>query len=219
MKTLKLFVLVLLVILVVLMAYYYQEDLHPSVLRNTIAGYGLWAPVVFILIYIVGTVLFLPGTILTITGGLIFGPLLGTVYNLIGATVGASLAFVLGRYLARDWVAASAGSLVRLVIRGIDKQGWRFIAMLRLTPVIPFNLLNYAFGVTEIRLSHYVIASAIFMLPGTIAYTYLGHAGAELAGGEADIVKTILIAIALLALLVFLPRFIKSLRKQHKQDL
>ena len=168
---------------------------------------------VFVLASGLATILFLPGSVLTLAGGALFGPVWGTFYNLTGATLGATLAFLAARYLASDWVSRRAGGRLKQLIDGVEKEGWHFVAFTRLVPLFPFNLLNYAFGLTRIRLGHFIIASYLFMLPGAIAYTYLGYAGREaMAGGEGLIQKGLL-ALALLAVVAFLPRFIRRFRK------
>ena len=163
-------------------------------------------------VYAIATVFFMPGSVLTLAGGAIFGPVLGTIYNLTGATLGATLAFVISRYLASDWAQRKAGGRLKQLKEGVEAEGWRFVAFVRLVPLFPFNLLNYALGLTRIKLSHYLIASYLCMLPGAVAYTYLGYAGREaVAGGEGMIQKGLL-ALALLAVIAFLPRLIRRLR-------
>lgn len=130
-------------------------------------------------------VLFLPGSVVTLVGGALFGPVWGTLWNLTGATIGASLAFLISRYLGADWVSRRAGPRMKRLDDGVSAEGWRFVAFVRLVPVFPFNLLNYALGLTRIPFVAYVLATWVFMLPGAIAYTWLGYAGREaLAGGE-----------------------------------
>ncbi len=97
-------------------------------------------------------------------------------------------------------------------MRGVDDQGWRFVAFVRLVPLFPFNLLNYALGLTRIRLSHYVVASAICMAPASYAYSYLGYAGREAAAGSADLVRTLLIAGSLLLAVALVPVIVKRWR-------
>ena len=177
-----------------------------------IQGMGAWAPLGYMGLYIVATVLFLPGSILGLAGGALFGPVWGAIYTLVAATAGATLAFLLARFVASDWVAARAGGRLKQLIEGVEAEGWRFVAVTRLVPLFPFNLLNYALGLTRIALLPYVLASLICMAPGTIAYTYLGYVGREaFAGGEAMVQKS-LIALGLLAFVGFLPRFMRRLR-------
>ncbi len=204
--------LVLALVAGVVVAYSYRDILDIQALERTVRESGVVAPLLFMAIYALGTVLFFPGSILTLAGGAIFGPVWGTLYNLTGATLGAVLAFVAARYLAQEWVTRRSGGLLKKLLDGVDAEGWKFVAFVRLVPLFPFNLLNYALGLTRIRLWHYVLASYVFMLPGAIAYTYLGYAGREaIAGGEGLIQKSLL-ALALLAFVAFLPSLVKRLR-------
>lgn len=191
----------------------YREDLDPQALEQWVNNAGYAGPILFILIYAVGTVFFLPGSLLTLAGGAIFGPVLGTLYNLTGATIGATLAFLVARYLASDWAEQRAGGRLKKLKEGVEEEGWRFVAFVRLVPLFPFNLLNFALGLTHIKLWHYVLASCICMLPGGVAYTYLGYAGREAFAGGEGIIQKGLIALALLASAAFLPRLIKHLRR------
>ena len=113
------------------------------------------------------------------------GPVLGTILNIAGATLGATAAFLVARYVAADWVRQKAGTRLEWLINGVEGEGWRFVALTRLVPLIPFNLLNYAFGATRVSLRDYVLASAVGMLPGTAMYVYLGSVAGELAAGSA----------------------------------
>jgi uncharacterized membrane protein YdjX (TVP38/TMEM64 family)/rhodanese-related sulfurtransferase len=201
------------------LAILYRERFDAVALEAWINDAGVLAPIVFMLIYALATVLFLPGSVITLAGGALFGPVLGTFYNLTGATLGAVLAFLISRYLASDWIEDKAGGRVKQLINGVEGEGWRFVAFVRLVPLFPFNLLNYALGLTRIRLLHYLIASYVFMLPGTIAYTYLGYAGREAIGGGEGLIQKILIALALLAVVAFLPRVIGNIRRGPTIDI
>jgi uncharacterized membrane protein YdjX (TVP38/TMEM64 family)/rhodanese-related sulfurtransferase len=165
-------------------------------------------------IYALASVLFLPGSLITLAGGALFGPLWGTVWNLTGATLGAALAFLIARYLGADWVTRRAGPRLQKLNDGVASEGWRFIAMVRLVPLLPFNLLNYALGLTRVSFMTYVLASWLFMLPGAFVYTWLGHAGRDaLAGGDGTM-RNITIAVSLLAVMAFLPRLVRKLKSQ-----
>ena len=191
----------------------HRGNLTLAALETWVHGAGIWGPFVFMAVYALGTLLFLPGAVLTLAGGALFGPIAGTFYNLTGATVGATLAFLVARYIASDRITQRVGGRAKQLIEGVENEGWRFIAFVRLVPLFPFNLLNYALGLTRIKLSHYVITSYIAMLPGALAYTYLGYAGHEaLAGGTAWIQKSLL-ALGLLAMALFLPRLVGKLRR------
>ncbi len=192
----------------------YREHLDAAQLEILLADAGAAAPLLFMLIYIIGTVFFLPGSVLTLLGGALFGPWWGTFYNLTGATIGAMLSFLAARYLASDWVANKTGGRMKQLITGVENEGWRFVAFTRLVPLFPFNLLNYALGLTKIPFTQYSLATYVCMLPGAVAYTYLGYAGKEAIAGGEGMVQKIMLAIALLALVGFLPRVISKLRSK-----
>jgi len=194
------------------LALVYRERLDPRALDEWVSGAGVLGPLAFIAIYALATVLFLPGSVLTLAGGALFGPVWGTVYSLAGATLGASVAFVLARYVAADWVERKASGRVKQLIDGVRDEGWRFVAFVRLVPLFPFNLLNYALGLTRIGLGAYVAATFVFMLPGAFAYTWLGYAGREAVAGGEGLVRKVLIAVALLGAVAFLPRLARRLR-------
>jgi uncharacterized membrane protein YdjX (TVP38/TMEM64 family) len=202
----------------IIAAFFYRDRLSFEALDNAIREAGLWGPLLFMALYAIATVLFLPGSILTFAGGALFGPLAGTFYNLTGATLGATLAFLVARHLASEWAARKAGDRMKQLMQGVQEEGWRFVAFTRLVPLFPFFLLNYALGLTRIRLAHYILATYIFMLPGAFAFTYIGYAGREVAQGAEGMIQKVLIALGLVAALVFLPRFIKRFRKTGKRS-
>ena len=151
-------------------------------------GLGPWGPVAFVAGYVVATVAFVPGSLLTLGAGAIFGLVRGTVFVLAGATLGASAAFLVSRYLARGAVERRLAGNARFaaIDRAVGAQGRKIVILLRLSPVVPFNLLNYALGLTRVRFRDFVIAS-VGMLPGTLLYVYYGKVAgdvARLAGGE-----------------------------------
>ncbi len=200
--------------LIVTLLVLFRHKINLGAVETYISSFGIWAPVVFICLYVIATVSFLPGSVLTLAGGLLFGPVYGTIYNLVGATLGATLAFLVARYFAFDWVRAKTGGRLKVLLDGIEKEGWKFVAVVRLVPLFPFNLLNYALGLTPIRLGAYVLATVFFILPGTITYTYIGSLGkAFIAGETAVIIQRAFIAVGLLILLAVIPWFIKRLKK------
>lgn len=142
---------------------------------------GPWAPLLFILAYIVACVFLLPGSLLTLAAGVLFGPVWGTLWTSIGATLGATAAFLTGRFVARDWIQERIQAHPRFaaIDAAIGKEGWKIVGLLRLSPVVPFSLLNYALGLTRVRLRDYVLASWAGMLPGTGLYVYLGSVAGE----------------------------------------
>lgn len=196
----------------------YRDQLDPAVLEGWINDAGILGPLVFMLIYIIGTIFFFPGSVLTLAGGALFGPVYGTLYNLTGATIGAAISFLIARYLLSDYVEQKTGGRMKQLKDGVENEGWRFIAFVRLVPLFPFNLLNYALGLTRIKFWHYVIASYICMLPGGLAYTYFGYIGKEAATGGDGLIQKGMMALALVAVILFLPRFIGALRKGPMLD-
>lgn len=150
---------------------------------------GTWAPLVFILVYLLATVAFVPGSLLTLAAGAMFGLLRGTLYVMLGATLGASAAFLVARYLARKTVARRLTASPRFAAldTALGREGRRIVLLLRLSPLFPFNLLNYLLGVTKVSFLDFFIAS-IGMLPGSLLYVYYGRVAgdvAALAGGVA----------------------------------
>ncbi|MCK4704596.1 MAG: VTT domain-containing protein, partial [Gammaproteobacteria bacterium] len=190
-----------------------RDQINVIAIQNWIEDAGSVAPLLFMLLYIIGTVFFFPGAILTLLGGALFGPVLGTFYNLTAATIGSMLSFLVARYLASGWVEKKTGGKLKQLINGVENEGWRFVAFTRLVPLFPFNFLNYGLGLTKIKFTHYSLATYIFMLPGAIAYTYLGYIGKEASTGGDDLIQKAMLALALLGLVAFLPRLIGSIRK------
>ncbi|BCL37747.1 TVP38/TMEM64 family protein [Nostoc sp. MS1] len=156
-----------------------------GVLRDAlqwIDGLGSVGAIAFIALYIIATVAFLPGSILTLGSGVVFGVVWGSIYVFVGATIGATAAFLVGRYLARGWVAKKIADNNKFaaIDQAVSKEGLKIVLLTRLSPVFPFNLLNYAFGITGVSLKDYVIGS-VGMIPGTIMYVYIGSLAGNLA--------------------------------------
>ncbi|MGH7814684.1 MAG: TVP38/TMEM64 family protein [Candidatus Binataceae bacterium] len=147
-----------------------------------IAGLGALGPAAFVLLYIVAAVLFIPGIILTMSAGFLFGLVYGTIYVSIGATLGATCAFLAGRYLARDRIAKKleGNPNFKAIDQAVAQQGWKIVLLTRLSPIFPFNLLNYAFGLTGVSLKDYFFASWAGMIPGIVMYVYIGTLAGDL---------------------------------------
>lgn len=154
--------------------------------RDTLAwisGLGPLGPLIFIGLYILVCVLLLPGSIPTLGAGVVFGVVKGSIVVSIGSTLGATCAFLIGRYLARNWVSGkiTGNEKFKAIDQAVGTQGWKIVLLTRLSPIFPFNLLNYAFGLTKVSLKHYFFASWVGMIPGTIMYVYVGSLAGDLA--------------------------------------
>ncbi|MBD2434921.1 MULTISPECIES: TVP38/TMEM64 family protein [Fischerella] len=157
-----------------------QGWLHRSIIW--IESLGSWGAIAFIIIYNIATLLFIPGSLLTLKGGCLFGVVWGSIYVLIAATIGATFAFIIGRYLTRDWVCRQLEKhpKFKAIDQAVAKQGFKIVFLTRLSPIFPFNLLNYAFGITQVSLKDYILGS-IGMIPGTVMYVYIGSLATDLA--------------------------------------
>ncbi len=156
---------------------------------SEVARLGLWGQLAFVLIYIAATVLLIPGSALGLGAGALFGVVRGSLLVSIASTVGATCAFLLGRYLARGWVSRKIehNTAFAAIDRAVAGEGMKIVFLTRLSPVFPFTLLNYAFGLTRVRLRDYVLASWVGMIPGTVMYVYLGSLART---GAADAPRT-----------------------------
>ncbi|MYC74332.1 TVP38/TMEM64 family protein [Candidatus Poribacteria bacterium] len=208
-------VAVVVAVYLVLRSYGVTDDIRlenvPKI-KTWVTSFGAIAPLVYMGLYLVSTVFFLPGSPVTILAGFVFGPVWGIFYASVASIISVSLAFLIARYVARDlvegWVQDNAQ--FRKIDEQVEEQGWRILMFTRLVPIFPFNLQNYAYGLTSIRFSTYVLVSAIFMLPGTAAFVQLGGA---FVSGEGNIWKTLLylgIAGVLMLLLSLIPKLLRK---------
>lgn len=145
---------------------------------------GPWGPILFILLYIVSCVALVPGSVLTIGGGALFGVVQGSIYVSVAATLGATAAFLVGRYLTRDWVTRKIGAhpTFAAIDKAVADDGWRIVFLTRLCPLFPFFLMNYAYGLTRVSLRHYVLATWLGIIPGSTLFVYIGSLAQ--AGGQ-----------------------------------
>ncbi len=169
--------------LAVAVRYFHPREFLLHIL-DRIAGLGAWGVLLFIVAYILACIFFLPGSVLGLGAGVIFGTVKGTVIVSLASILGATTAFLIGRYIARDWVAKKIGDnpKFKAIDEAVGRQGWKIVVLTRLSPLFPFNLLNYAYALTKVSLRDYFFASWIGMLPGTAIYVYLGSLAGDLAG-------------------------------------
>lgn len=209
---LALFAGVIIAIILLIKATGLDHYLDKDKLHSWIKGFGVWGPLVYILIYSITPAFFLPGLPVTIVAGLAFGPIYGTALALIGATIGASIAFLISRYFARRQIEKLLKGKLKTIDDGVEKKGWIFVAITRLIPLFPFNLLNYAFGLTKIKFSHYVITSFICMSPGTAAYVVFSSSLLDVFKGEVS--SELIIGIVLIATVSAIPIIYNKLKQK-----
>ncbi len=195
-----------------------QDDFDAETLRGAVSSIGPLAPAVYILLYALAPSLFLPGLPLTIVGGILFGPIWGVVYTIFGATAGACLAFLISRYVARDWIQSRlTGPRWRQLDRSVEKNGWKIVAFTRLVPLFPFNLLNYAFGLSPIRLFPYAVTTFFCMLPACIAFIVFSSSLLDLLKGR--ISPSLIIGILLIVAVSMIPVLVRRFKPKQEQDL
>lgn len=198
-------------LVVFLLAIYFQQ--HITTIISWIQSLGLLAPIFFLVIYALATVLFLPTMAMTFAGGMLFGPIFGTCYNVTGATLGAVIAFLIGRHFGLERIMRDNSPKVSLVLQKIEAKGWLSVALVRLFPLAPFNLVNYAFGATTIKFSHYALATFLFLIPAEIIYTSFGSSSLTLLnryGGLYKDVSVYLLGLVILCYLLLRVFFAKS---------
>lgn len=212
----------LVVVVVVLALRSLPLDTFAEGIQDWVERLGVWGPIAFTGLYVVLSLL-LPASLLTLAAGAMYGLLLGTLVVSVASTTAAALAFLIGRYLARDPVRRRIEQSAKLaaVDRAIGEQGWKIVALLRLSPGVPFNLQNYLCGVTTIRFWPYVATSWAAMLPGTFLYVYLGSLGRTAMGGETttgEWVLRVVGAIATIAVSVYIARLAQRAIRESTGD-
>jgi uncharacterized membrane protein YdjX (TVP38/TMEM64 family) len=188
-------------------------------------GLGVWAPIVVVLAYVAACILFLPGSVFTVGSGFIFGVVKGAVVVSIGSTLGASAAFLVGRTIARKRIEKMVEGKPKFaaIDRAVEKEGFKFVFLTRLSPLFPFNLLNYAFGLTKVPFWKYVLGSWIGMLPATIVYVYVGSGLQDFvavgagAARERTTAETVLFWVGL-AITVVIVAFVTRIARRALRD-
>ncbi len=220
----KKLILILLFAGIVLLLYFFtpaRDYLSPEgfgQIRSWIKGQGALAPLVFGSIYILATVFALPGSVLTVSGGILFGTMLGMVINLISATLGAALAFLLTRYLGREFVEKWTRGKLKRFDQKVGEHGFTTVFYLRLVPFFPFNLLNFSLGLTQIKFRDYFFATLFGMAPGAFVYTSLGGAShyLDLKNPEAWMDYRVWGPFALVLLLSLIPKLFRLLKPDRE---
>jgi uncharacterized membrane protein YdjX (TVP38/TMEM64 family) len=193
-------------------------------LTEAVSRLGAWGPVLYVVVYVIGAVLLIPGSVLTLAAGVLFGLVRGAALVFLAATLGATAAFLVARYVARGYVERRIGTgSLAAVDRALARKGLRLVFLLRLTPVVPYSLLNYSLGLTGVSLRDFVLGSA-GMLPGTILYVYYGKVAGEvaaLAGGQAvprDATYWASIAVGLVATIAVTVMVTRTARRALREE-
>lgn len=173
----------------------------------------------FFILFITGATLLIPFFLMSLAGGVLYGPILGTIINLTGATIGATIPFLIARYLASSWLEKKAEGKLKTIKTRIEKEGWKFVAFTRLVPLFPYNFLNYAFGLTKIGLLPYIFSTLIFMFPACIIYSWLGYLGEEAIKGQQGNINKILASLAVLGLLILIPKILNVFKKMKERKI
>ena len=216
--TVKLILVVAAILALLLASRFFPVGEYLKGLLDWIRGLGPAGYLVFVAVYILAAVLFLPGSVLALGAGAIFGLVGGFVAVSLGSTLGAAASFVVGRFLARDAIAKKVEGNERFaaIDRAVGREGFRIVLLTRLSPIFPFNLLNYAYGLTKVGFWQFVLASWLGMMPGTVLYVYLGTAAGDLAGagtgasGSAGLALKLVGLVATIAVTVFITRVAKK---------
>ncbi len=190
-------------------------------LAQKVRGLGWIAPAAYVALWVAACLFFLPGLPITLLGAVVFGAWWGMLWVVIGSNLGATLSFLAARYAVRPLVEswAAGNPLFRRIDQGVGRHGWRMVMITRLVPLFPFNLQNFAYGLTGIGLPTYVLVSLLCMLPGTAAYCF---AGGALVSGQGDIKKTLLylaVGAVFLVLVSLIPGWIKKRVSSNDSEL
>jgi len=190
------------------------DYLTKEAIESFITSLGLYAPLGYIIIYILGTIFFLPGTPITILGGLLFGSIPGTIYTVIGASIGSMIAFVIARKLGREFIdKILKGKFKKLeeYDKKLEENGFLTIIFFRLIPLFPFNGLNFALGITKVKFRDFALATALGIIPGSFILVNIGANATDLGGPK------FYVFIAMFIILAGLPTIYKKIKKKHKK--
>jgi uncharacterized membrane protein YdjX (TVP38/TMEM64 family) len=208
----------LLVLGIAVWVFQLQDYVEETYLRQLVASFGIWGPIIFLIIWTIAPALLLPGLPITLAGGVLFGPFWGVVYTIIGATAGASLAFLVARYLAREWVAHKlSGTKLKSLDDKVAQHGWKVVAFTRVVPVFPYFLVNYAFGLTRITLGAFAVATFFGMIPLTIAFVYFASHILDLFKGNLS--PGLIIGVVLVGLAGLIPVVYKRIKARQGEPL
>lgn len=193
---------------VIIVVYYRLYDL--SAVRNIVSSTGKWAPFVFIILCVVRPIVILPIGLFSVLGGLLFGAFTGTVYTIVGSTIGSVIAYYLAKLWGREWVESLLKGKFQRLDEHCRNKGFSVTFIMRVVPILPCDVVSYICGLSEIRLTHFILGTFLGIIPGTFIYSYFGNSLNNLYS------KQFIISVILLLLLSILPFF---LRKKSNNNL
>ncbi len=189
-------------VLIWLSRFVFQIDAND--LRSWIVSFGYWSPIIYILIYTVRPLIFFPASILSIAGGLAFGAWLGTLYTIIGATLGAMLSFYVAKMLGKSFVRKTWTGNIKKIQSQMEQNGFFYVLLFRFIPVINFDLISYVAAFAKVRFSSFALATLIGIIPGTFAYNFLGS---SFVSGNP---KIIVLAVVVFVILTVVPIILRN---------
>ena len=209
----KLIILICLILIVLIFKNYFEVLFNDKDLSSILHHYKKFAPIIYIAVYSLAPVFFIPPSPFGLIAGVLFGSLWGIIYSLIGTVVGATICFYLAKYFLRDWIKKKIqDSKFENLYNGVKKYGWKIVAITRLIPLFPYNLLNYMFGLTEIKFTHYILASFVFSIPCCATYVIFGDSITDIVNGKFSL--KFFIAIFLFLLLSISPLIYKKFKER-----
>ena len=208
MKNLKFIILIFLIISAIALLKFTDlgTKLTPDSIRAFILSFGALSPLIYIAIYSIAPVFMIPGTFISFIAGVAFGGFYGTIYTVIGATFGASLAFLTARYLGREFIEGLLKGRLKIFDEGAEKHGFKAVLFVRLIPLFPFNIVNYGAGLSKIKFKDFLLATSVGIIPGTFAYVNLGNSITDIRSWR------FVLALVFLLLLVFVPVIYKRFK-------
>ncbi len=191
-----------------------QLNINANEIRDWIIGFGIFAPIIYMLLYTVRPLIFFPASVLSITGGLAFGPLFGTIYTVLGATAGALLSFIVARKLGKNIANKEWKGKGKAIQSQLEKNGFFYVLLFRFIPLFNFDLISYTAGISKVRFRDFFLGTLIGIIPGTFAYNFLGS---SLVTGDP---KIILLAVGVFAALTLIPMWVRNrwMKKQKEKE-
>ena len=186
----------------------------PEALRNKILSFGIWAPIIYIIFYTLRPLVLFPAGVFSMVGGLAFGPLFGTIYIVIGATICAVVEFFIARISGRSAVAKFMKGKVASIDEAIEKHGFKTVLLVRLIPNVAYDIQNYSLGLTKVRFCDYLIATFLAIIPGSFAFAYLGHSLTDFKH-----MWKIMLAISLIVIIYLTQNYFRKKRTSFTKDI